>query len=314
MKLCLWSDRQSRGVLPVTLGSEVWDHMRDGATVVRRGEVRGGRRRGTAWSTQLQCRHIIHLEHTPMHMHTRTQCSRGRQCFFECVCTCECVQYLWVYRRLYLFVQRAAGAGLCHTLGRDGCQCFWEIVFILVITGKNYSGRDRMTFMISCSLWAKCQFQRAPGIISLVQSSTRRCSSAGWGALPFSANPRWFVLTSWTVWPAASCGCCSGWPWAAASLVLGCGLAGGVFCLPSDWMQQSLGRSSDTWRQEYTSKYCRNTLVSGCRTKYWPVSEGLTRVPPSRRCWSFPLDIGRHTILTVSWNAKCDRRWRLHRR
>jgi len=43
------------------MGSEVRDQVRNGATVVGRGEVRGRRRRGTAWTTQLQGWHIIHL-------------------------------------------------------------------------------------------------------------------------------------------------------------------------------------------------------------------------------------------------------------
>lgn len=52
------------GELPVVMGSKVRDQVRNGATVVRRGEVGRRRRRGTAWTTQLQCWHIIHLEYT----------------------------------------------------------------------------------------------------------------------------------------------------------------------------------------------------------------------------------------------------------
>lgn len=63
------------GVLPVVMGSEVRDQVRNGATVVRGGEMGRRRRRGTARTTQLQCWHIIHLEYRWMYTDTvYTQC------------------------------------------------------------------------------------------------------------------------------------------------------------------------------------------------------------------------------------------------
>lgn len=65
-------------MLPVVMSSEVRDQVRHRATVVRRGEVRGRRRRETAWTTQLQFWHFIHLE--SVHAQTQTFLFTQRQC------------------------------------------------------------------------------------------------------------------------------------------------------------------------------------------------------------------------------------------
>lgn len=58
-------------MLPVVVGSEVRDQVRHRATVVRRGEVRRKRRRGTARTTQLQWWHVIYLEQTWVYAQTQ---------------------------------------------------------------------------------------------------------------------------------------------------------------------------------------------------------------------------------------------------
>lgn len=59
-----------RRVLPVCLGSEVRDRVRNGATVVGGGEVGRRQRRGTTWAAQLQRWHFIPLQHTHACTHT----------------------------------------------------------------------------------------------------------------------------------------------------------------------------------------------------------------------------------------------------
>lgn len=106
----------SWGVLPVVMGSEVRDQVRNGATVVRGGEMGRRRRRGTARTTQLQCWHIIHLEYRWMYTDTDISLFTHRwrweaelialqkhsywllKCLSACVCVFVCIfVFMWVY-------------------------------------------------------------------------------------------------------------------------------------------------------------------------------------------------------------------------
>lgn len=90
-------------------------------------------------------------------------------------------------------------------------------------------------------------------------------SNFPFGALPFRSNQRWCVLTSWIAWPVVFCGWCLCWLWPEPSQASGCSLVDVASCLQSDWMQLSLGRSSGTWRPEWShGESVLNTHVQKC--------------------------------------------------
>lgn len=57
-------------------------------------------------------------------------------CVCVYLCACECMRYLWVNGRLYLFVQWAGRSWLSCTLGGNGRESFWEIIFIFVVADE----------------------------------------------------------------------------------------------------------------------------------------------------------------------------------
>lgn len=162
--------------LPVAMGSEVRGQVRHGATVVRRGEVRGRRRRRTTRTTQLQCWHIIHLEYTSINAKVQTficslkysqrqrinpiRWAAGSEIEYRFLLSFWGVSillyfrlnYLWVNRWLYLFVQGTAWPWLSCTLRGNGRKCFWEIIFVfMVAVEENIKETEGFTWLTDCS-------------------------------------------------------------------------------------------------------------------------------------------------------------------